>query len=198
MIGIIHYKMGNITSVLNSLEFLHIPARIINSSSDLDGVSNIILPGVGAFPEGMKNLREMGFVGAIQKNVIERKKPFLGICLGMQLLATTGFEGEKTDGLNLISGTVERLPDKNICIPHVGWNNLTIAKENCVLKENSDVYFVHSYYFKPTSELFVLATVDYGVTFAAAVGENNIYGTQFHPEKSQRVGLQILENFCKL
>lgn len=198
MVGIIHYKMGNITSVLNSLKFLGIPAQVITNGTDLETVSHIILPGVGAFPEGMKNLHELGFVDAIQKQVVEKKKPFLGICLGMQLLATTGFEGEKTTGLNLIEGTVERLPDHDILIPHVGWNNINVIKENKVLKENSDVYFVHSYYFIPTSQASVLATVDYGITFPIAVGKDNIYGIQFHPEKSQAAGLAILRNFYEV
>ncbi|MDO8499650.1 MAG: imidazole glycerol phosphate synthase subunit HisH [bacterium] len=198
MIGIIHYKMGNITSVQNALDWLNVPAKIVTAADDLDSVSHIILPGVGAFPEGMKNLAEAGFVDAINRNVLSAKKPFLGICLGMQLLATVGHEGETTQGLNLIPGTVERLPDSTVHVPHIGWNNIQIARANSLIKTEADFYFVHSYYFQPTDSGDVIASADYGINFSAAVNRGNIYGVQFHPEKSQAAGLELLKNFSQL
>lgn len=194
-VGIIHYKMGNITSVQNALEYLKIPVKVVRRAEELDEVSHLILPGVGAFPEGMRNLEELGFVEAITKNVIERKKPILGICLGMQLMATVGFEGEKTSGLNLMEGEVVRLPEMGLRIPHVGWNNIWMKKKNAVLTDDADFYFVHSFHFRPENQETIMATSEYGVVFAAAVNRDNIYGVQFHPEKSQQAGLNVLRNF---
>lgn len=198
MIGIIHYKMGNITSIKNAFDFLNIPCKIVSEANDLDTVTHIILPGVGAFPEGMRNLQELDFVDAIYKNVLEAGKPFLGICLGMQLLATVGFEGEKTFGLNLIPGEVLRLPDKDVRVPHIGWNNIKIVRLNGLVKDGVDFYFVHSYYFQTVETDNIIATADYGINFPVAVNRNKIYGTQFHPEKSQAAGMEILRNFSQL
>lgn len=198
MIGIIHYQMGNIASVKNALDFLQLPCKIISRTGELEEVTHIILPGVGAFPEGMKRLRELGFVEAIYKNVVEAKKPFLGICLGMQLLATTGYEGEKTAGLNLIPGEVRRLPGQTARVPHVGWNNLKLTRANDLLKAETDFYFVHSYYFQAATSADIIATVDYEINFPVAIQRANIYGTQFHPEKSQAAGLELLKNFSQL
>lgn len=198
MVGIIHYKMGNITSVKNALSFLNIPSVIVRSGKDLDSVSHVILPGVGAFPEGMKNLKELGFVDAIKKNVVGNNKPFLGICLGMQLLATVGYECKESTGLNLIPGEVKRLPELDIRIPHTGWNNISVVKENSLLKENADFYFVHSFYFKLDKMEDEIATVDYGKIITAGIRKGNIFGVQFHPEKSQQSGLDVLSNFYKI
>lgn len=198
MIGIIHYGMGNVTSVKNAFDFLNIPCKIISKANELSDVSHIILPGVGAFPQGMENLRESGFADAIYKNILEQNKPFLGLCLGMQLLATVSYEGRETLGLNLIPGKVSLLPDKDVLIPQIGWNNIEITRANGLIKDDVDFYFVHSYYFQTEESDDVIATVDYGINFAAAVNRKNIYGTQFHPEKSQAAGLEILKNFSRL
>ena len=198
MIGILHYGMGNITSVKNSLELLGIPTKLVYTPRELAGVSHIILPGVGAFSEGMKNLRALGFVPALEQEVRQRHKPFLGICLGMQLLADVGFEGGETAGLGFIPGAVRRIATTDVRIPHVGWNNITVSHANSLLTEDVDFYFVHSYIFEPRDPSTVLATVEYGDTFVAAVGQGNVYGVQFHPEKSQQSGLSVLKNFFAL
>lgn len=198
MIGIIHYGMGNVTSVKNAFDFLNIPCKIISKASELSDVSHIILPGVGAFSQGMENLRESGFADAIYKNILEKNKPFLGFCLGMQLLATVGYEGGETLGLNLIPGKVSLLPNKDVLIPQIGWNDIKVTRVNSLIKDNADFYFVHSYYFQTAEPNDTIATVDYGINFTVVVNRNNIYGTQFHPEKSQAAGLEILRNFSQL
>ncbi len=198
MIGIIHYNMGNITSVQNSLEFLGIPAMVLENPEQMTEATHIILPGVGAFSEGIKNLKELGFAEAILKQVADGK-PFLGLCLGMQLLASRGTEGGAVVGLNLIPGEVLRLPsDKGVRVPHIGWNDIKIVRSNPIFTESADFYFVHSYYFVPKTSDDVLAVCDYGVEFPAAIGRDRVFGTQFHPEKSHQAGLNILKNFAAL
>lgn len=198
MIGIIHYGMGNVTSVKNAFDFLNAPCKIISNAGELSAVSHIILPGVGAFSQGMENLQKLGFVDAIYHNILEQKKPFLGFCLGMQLLAAVGYEGGETPGLNLIPGKVSLLPNKGVLIPQIGWNNIKVARVNSLIKDDADFYFVHSYYFQTENPDDVIATVDHGINFAAAINRGNIFGTQFHPEKSQAAGLEILKNFSQL
>lgn len=198
MIGIIHYGMGNITSVQNALAFLNIPSLIVETPRQLAEVSHLILPGVGAFPEGMKNLQSLGFIEPIKHVVIENQKPFLGICLGMQLLATTGYENETVPGLNLIPGEVLRLPEGGVRIPHIGWNDVQIVKTNPLVQKTDDVYFVHSFYFKPTDSNAIIAETEYGLKFPAAIQSGKIFGVQFHPEKSQAAGLDILQNFYQV
>ncbi len=197
MVGIIHYNMGNVTSVKNAFEFLNIPVTLITTPAELAKVSHVVLPGVGAFTEGMENLRQLGFIGALQETVVEKQKPFLGICLGMQLLATVGEEGGETAGLNFISGRVKRLPDLGQRIPHVGWNTVEVVRKNKLITEKIDVYFVHSFYFDVADQEAVVGECDYGIKFPAIVNKNNIYGTQFHPEKSHQAGLAILKNFVQ-
>lgn len=199
MLGIIDYGMGNLQSVINSCEFLGERPRLIASAEAMRGVSRVILPGVGAFAEGMRQLDARGLTGAI-RDVCRKGTPFLGICLGMQLLADFGAEGGGSAGLGIISGTVDRLDDSNVRVPHVGWNDIRIERANDLLgpELSGDYYFVHSYYFNVSETQDVIATCDYGRRFACAVGRGNTFGVQFHPEKSQRLGLAILKNFMRI
>jgi len=200
-IVIIDYNMGNLASVANAIEYIGYKAIISNKIEDIKLADYIILPGVGAFPDGMKNLIDLNLIEVLREQVLERKKPFLGICLGMQLLADEGYESGLTKGLGYIKGKVKKfdLKDKNLRIPHVGWNEVYF-KKNCILFKDlnkSEVfYFVHSYHFTPEEDV-VAGTFDYGGEFTAIIQKDNIFGTQFHPEKSQKAGLKILENFIK-
>mgnify|MGYP001619555017 CR=1 FL=1 len=196
MIGIIHYDMGNITSVKNACDFIGVPAVIIRKPEELDRVDRIILPGVGAFRMGMEKLNKLGFEDAIKRKVAE-SYPLLGICLGMQLLASVGEEGGESLGLNLIKGRVLRFDLVELRVPHVGWNNVNISRENPLIKEESglDFYFVHSYHMLLDDKEDEIVSCEYGKRFTAAVAHGSIFGTQFHPEKSFRSGLDILRRF---
>lgn len=211
MIGIIDYGMGNLQSVKNSFDHIGAESKIVKTRVELQTADSLVLPGVGSFAEGMRNLNERGFVEEIKTQVKERFKPFLGICLGMQLLADSGTEGGETPGLRLIPGTVKRLDTDPIPesiqpmrLPHVGWNSINIIKGRGkpLLTEALavDYYFVHSYYFETKSPDDVIAYCqhDYKL-FPCIVGDNaTVFGVQFHPEKSHQYGLQILKNFADL
>lgn len=202
MIGIIHYGMGNITSVYNAFQYVGADILILESPREMVSCDRYVLPGVGAFGQGMSNLRELGFVEGIQKFVIQEKRPLLGICLGMQLLATKGNEFGVHEGLNLIPGKVERLPGDAVRLPHVGWNQTRICQDNSLLPgspgETFYHYYVHSYHFIPEASEVIFCTCEYGIRFAAGIGKENICAFQFHPEKSQKAGLEILRNFGAL
>jgi len=200
MIAIVNYFMGNLQSVANILEYLKVPCQITNRPEDIRAADRIILPGVGAFNEAMKNLEKLNLIPLIREEVIEKRKPFLGICLGMQLMADRGTEGGETPGLGLIPGEIRRfeLEDKRLPIPHVGWNDVEPAP-NSKLYAGSDrkriFYFVHSYHFICREEKDVAGYTDYGGRFVSSIERGNIFGTQFHPEKSQQDGLELLRNF---
>jgi len=201
MIGIVDYDMGNIRSVLNALDYLSIPAKVIHYARDFASVDKIILPGVGAFGEGMEKLKEKEMLEELNREVLEERKPFLGICLGMQLICRESFEFGSFKGLNWINASVRRFEDKlNVRVPHVGWNNLLLKKKSRFIVDPedgfSDVYFVHSYYVDGIDSEYVVATCAYGREFVAAVEKDNIFATQFHPEKSQKFGLEILRRFA--
>ncbi len=199
-VGIIDYGMGNLQSVRNAFEYLGVQVDILSDSKDLSKVSHMVLPGVGSFAEGMKNLRSAGWDQALL--AIHGKKPFLGICLGMQLMADKGSEGGDSEGLGLIPGSVSRLQETGLRIPHVGWNNIQISTPGKLFNEQMavDYYFVHSYKFETAKKEHVIATCDYGETFCCVAGsdEHLSYGVQFHPEKSHHSGLRILKQFLKL
>jgi glutamine amidotransferase len=200
---IIDYGMSNLGSIKRAFEECGAVTEISSDPEKLQSASRIVLPGVGAFPDGMKNLRDMGLASAIHKAVIEDKIPLLGICLGMQLLADTGYEGGTSQGLGLIPGEVRRLvPDSPfIRIPHVGWNEVYKNAGNSLLAniaDGSDFYFVHSYHFVPRDPAHILATTPYCGGFVSAIISDNIAGVQFHPEKSGRPGFQILKNFLEI
>ncbi len=199
MIGIVNSKMGNLGSVKNSLDYLNIESRIVNSPEEIEGCDKLILPGVGAFGLAMEELNKLGFVEPIKK-FAQEGKPLLGICLGMQLLMDNSEEHGLHQGLGLIKGQVLFFGNKikNLPIPHMGWNNLVKKSESPLtagVGEDNSFYFVHSFYCAPEDEKEILATSDYGFEFAACVGKGKIFGCQFHPEKSQKDGLQILKNF---
>ena len=202
MIAIIDYGMGNIGSVKNAVTCLGYEAIITKDKKDVENATQIILPGVGAFTDGMKNLIEMGFIDILNNEVLAKGKPFLGLCLGMQVLADIGEEGGMTRGLGWIKGKVRkfRVNEKIFKIPHVGWNDVIPKKESILFRNVTQpiFYFVHSYHFEPTDKSVISAEAEYGEKFTAAVEKNNIFGLQFHTEKSQREGLKVLENFLSL
>lgn len=195
MIGIIDYGMGNLRSVQKAFEFLGYEAEIIDNRKDIKKADKIVLPGVGAFADAIETIRKKEFDKAIFE-AVDEKKPFLGICLGMQMVFDVSYENGEYEGLGLIKGTVKRLPD-TVKIPHIGWNNLDIKMREPLFKgvgESPYVYFVHSYYLE-TDAPVVSATTFYGKEIQVAVQKDNIYALQFHPEKSGDIGLKILDNF---
>lgn len=202
MIGLIDYGMGNIHSLMSAGEYLGIKIKICKNKSDLQSVDKIILPGVGAFGACMDILKSLGFYDELNYQVINNKKDILGICLGMQIMATKSLEFGETKGLNWISGTVEKMNvGDNFKLPHVGWNSLNHLRQSPLfsnLNLDSDYYFVHSYSFKNSYQNDTLATFSYSSDYTASINKGNIYGVQFHPEKSQENGLRILENFVNL
>ena len=196
MIAVIDYGAGNILSVKNALDFLGCENRLTKSAEDIKNADGIILPGVGAFPWAMKMLSESGLVDTIKEEA--KKKPFLGICLGMQLLFDKGYEFEECEGLGLIPGYVDKIPDEGMVIPHMGWNKLE-KNHDCPLldglSDNEYVYFVHSYKaFCEDENLY--AYCEYGSKVSALVSDGKtVFGAQFHPDKSGETGLKILKNF---
>ena len=199
MIGLLDVGMGNLRSVWNAVFQQGFDPRIVSGADDLDGLSHLILPGVGQFAAAMRQVSERGLLEPV-RDFAASGRPLLGICLGMQLLATSGIEGGLTDGFNLIPGTVRHLPTNyGLRLPHVGWNSAMLRKPHPVLegiKPDRDFYFVHSYAFYSVNQDHVLAETDYGALFASIVGRDNVIGLQFHPEKSQINGLHLIENFC--
>jgi len=199
---IIDYGMGNLLSVKRAFEKCGVNVIITQNAIDLFEASHIILPGVGSFKDGMKNLCENNWVEVLDQIVREGKTPILGICLGMQLLASQGYETQETKGLNYIPGKVTLIEAKEKeRVPHVGWNEIHIKKENSLLNgidDRTDFYFVHSYHFNVEEQDNVMATTPYGGGFVSVVNKNLVYGTQFHPEKSQKPGFKLIKNFLSL
>ncbi len=194
MIHVIDYGMGNIGSVLNALAAVGAEAKKTSDPAELVDAEAIVLPGVGAFGDGMSNLSKRGFVSALENEVLKKHKPFLGICLGLQLLASKGLEHGSFDGLGWIPGTVDRLTiptqEPGLRIPHIGWNDVTFLKKDGIYAEQGDTqvyYFVHSYAFIPENPQVISGTCFY---------MDNISAVQFHPEKSHRAGLQLLKHWC--
>ncbi|WP_422445245.1 imidazole glycerol phosphate synthase subunit HisH [Thermoanaerobacterium sp. DL9XJH110] len=201
MIGIIDYGMGNLMSVKKAFEELGFRVKLMKCPEDLTNVNGLVLPGVGAFGDAIKNLTESAWVDVI-KEAVAIGMPFLGICLGMQLLFSESFEGGYFKGLDLIKGSVKKFDEKYIKlkVPHIGWNGVKKVKNSQLLSgipDNTDFYFVHSYYCDPEEDVATGIT-DYGAPFVSCVEKENIYGVQFHPEKSSRFGLQILKNFGEM
>ena len=213
MIVVIDYGMGNLRSVAKALE--RAGANEVKLSSDagiIQQADKVVLPGVGAIKEAMRELKRLGLIKVINKNIF--KKPFLGICLGLQLLFERSEEGGRVRGLGVFKGTVRRFPDK-LKVPHMGWNQINIKYQisnikntnqkpnisNLFLKnipDNSFFYFCHSYYAAPEDKNIIAATTDYGLEFASAIRKDNLFACQFHPEKSQSLGLRLLKNFVEL
>lgn len=197
MIAIVDYGAGNIFSVKNALDYLGLPGELTSDPAAIRSADGIILPGVGAFPSAMEMLQEQGLVEVLQEE--SHKKPFLGICLGMQLIFEKGYEFEECDGLGIVPGGVEKIVAPGMVIPHMGWNKLEIQYDCPILRnlpEEAYVYFVHSYQAH-TPEEYLAAYVEYGSAKIPAMvyDGKTVYGSQFHPEKSGEVGLQILRNF---
>ena len=202
MLAVIDYGAGNLRSVLHALNHLGVESiRLVRDGRDLQAARKIILPGVGAFGAGMQKLHEQNLVNPI-RDAIRIGTPYLGICLGMQFLFERSDEMGVHEGLCLLPGEVTRFPQQpQLKVPHMGWNQIVQHRESPLLRSiglDSYAYFVHSYYCVPANHDDIVATVDYGVRFTAVVQHDNIFGVQFHPEKSQRFGLQVLTNFLEI
>jgi len=199
MIAIIDYGMGNLRSVSKAFERLGYAAEVTRDPRRIEDASHVVLPGVGAFPDCMRNLEEMGLIDPVQR-ALSSGKPFLGICLGLQLLFTESEEFGIHEGLGWIRGRVVRFPDDGLKVPHMGWNTLEIRKATPMLQglpTDAMVYFVHSYYVVPEDPGLIATTTDYGQPFASSIATGNVFACQFHPEKSQAVGLRLLRNFAQ-
>ena len=198
-ICIIDYGCGNTKSILNSLKYINSKAVISNKDDVIKKSSHLILPGVGSYAATMERLHDADLVQPILE-FIQQGRPTLGICLGMQLFSSTGFEGADTEGLSLIEGEVIPLKKvQGLNLPHVGWNEVIYTKDHPVLegvKNGLDFYFVNGFFFKAKNKNDVIASTNYGQCFPSIVGKKNVLGVQFHPEKSQINGLRILDNFC--
>jgi glutamine amidotransferase len=204
MITLVDYGLGNIMAFANIYKKLNITAKIASTPEELDDAERIILPGVGAFDWAMNRLNDSGLRQALDKKVLNQGTPVIGICVGMQIMARRSDEGV-LEGLGWVDGEVKRFDDSNINqkmhLPHMGWNDVAPNTENGLFKElqtDARFYFLHSYYFEPDSPDSVLATTDYGGSYASSVGNKNVYGVQFHPEKSHQWGIQLLKNFAEI
>ena len=201
MICIIDYDLGNVMSVKNAITKIGLECKISRNEKDISESKAIILPGVGSFEKGIKNLKKYDLIKILNYNVIQNKKKILGICLGFQLMCKFSEEFGKHEGLSWIDAEVTKINSQKLRLPHVGWNKIKILQNSSLLKEIADnerLYFNHSYCVKSkiTNEFNIIAECDYGENFIAAIHKENIYGIQPHPEKSQSYGLKILKNFC--
>ena len=213
MIVVIDYGMGNLRSVAKALESAGAnEVRVSSDAGIIQQADKVVLPGVGAIKEAMRELKRLGLIKVVNKNIF--KKPFLGICLGLQLLFERSEEGGRVRGLGVFKGTVRRFPDK-LKVPHMGWNQINIKYQISNIKntnqkpnisnlffknipDSSFFYFCHSYYAAPEDKNIIAATTDYGLEFASAIRKDNLFACQFHPEKSQNLGLRLLKNFVEL
>ena len=201
MVAIIDYDAGNIKSVEKAVNALGYEAVVTRDRSSIMNAEHVILPGVGAFGDAMKKLQSYGLVEVIRE-VVANRTPFLGICLGLQLMFESSEEAPGVEGLSLLKGRIVRLPDtEDLKIPHIGWNSLKYPNPGRLFEgipEDSYVYFVHSYYLQAGEPEIVKATTEYGALVHASVEKENVFACQFHPEKSSEVGMKILENFLKI
>lgn len=201
MIAIIDYGAGNLQSVKKALDFIGAESVITDDPEAINSCDKILLPGVGSFGDAMASMRAKNLVETVKQNALSGKA-FLGICLGLQLLFEESEESPGVKGLGIFKGKIRKFPaDMGLKIPHIGWNSLEIKQNDTIFKgipENSYVYFVHSYYLEAEEPDTVATVTNYGIDFHSAVGRNNIFATQFHPEKSGDVGLQILRNFASM
>ena len=206
-ITIVDYNSGNISSVINSFSEVAKNKVFIDVTSDLNKIKSsdkVVLPGQGSFKSCVDSLKSInGLIDTLHEFTLNNKKPLLGICVGLQMFADIGYEETETKGLGWISGKVSKINNQNgkFKLPHIGWNQINIVKDGKLFKDienNSHVYFVHSYEFIPQDNDVISATTDYSSNFVCAVEKENIFGTQFHPEKSDKIGLKIIENFINL
>jgi imidazole glycerol-phosphate synthase subunit HisH len=195
---ILDYGSGNVASVRNLVEALQVDVVVSNDAADIANASHLILPGVGAFGAAMQKMADRLPLEVLEREVVTSGKPFLGICVGMQVLATRGYEFGEHRGLGWIPGTVAPLETAGLRLPHIGWNDIRWRETHSIasgLEHTSDFYFLHSNAFTPDDQATVLAIANYGAEFCAVARAGNIFGVQFHPEKSQRAGMQLLRNF---
>jgi len=203
VIGILAYGLGNILAFVNMYQRLHHPTRVVTQPADLAGVTKLILPGVGAFDHAMMLFNKSGLRPPVEELVFKRQVPIMGVCVGMQMLANSSEEGN-LPGLGWIKGRVTRIPPPDssavVRLPHMGWNDIVVSGHPFLfrgLESDARFYFLHSYYFEADDEANVIARVDYGTQFACAVGQDQVMGVQFHPEKSHRFGARLLQNFAE-
>lgn len=201
MITIVDYGMGNLGSVKNMLRYIGVESRLTNNPEELKNAKKIILPGVGSFDKAMKRIEESGFRDVLDEKALKEKVPILGICLGMQLL-TNGSEEGKLPGLGWVPADTIRFARNNgLKVPHMGWNNVEQSTPSQLTNEltgDSRYYFVHSYYVRVENDLNSILKTNYGLSFDSAIQRENIYGVQFHPEKSHKFGMQLLKNFATI
>jgi len=201
MIALVDYGMGNLRSVEKALTRVGADVRIVSDRTSVLAADALVLPGVGAFGDCMANLEKGGLIEPIRE-FIASKRPFLGICLGFQALFESSEEAPGVSGLAVFPGKVPRFAANDLKVPHMGWNGLRIQRRDCPIlqgvSDGSHVYFVHSYYCRPKSESLICGTTEYGIDFCSMLWADNVYATQFHPEKSQEVGLRMLGNFVSL
>lgn len=199
--GVVDYGAGNQRSIRNALEALKVEHKTIACAEDLEGITSLIFPGVGSFGESMENLNARGLVQPI-RDWIAADRPFLGICIGFQLLFEGSEESPNAEGIGAFQGQVIRFPENHSeKVPHMGWNSLTLTNPQSPawtgLGDEPHMYFVHSYFPSPTDQTLIAATTEYGITFASAIQRGNLTATQFHPEKSQSAGLRLIDNFVR-
>ena len=197
---VIDYNTGNVDSVIKAIKHFGKSVILSNNPKDIINAAKIILPGQGSFHFGMEQLEKFDLIGLIKKRVEIDKVPILGICLGMQLLADVGYENKTTSGLGFIPGEIKKMTTK-LKLPHIGWNEVNYIQSSVLFRElenNKDFYFVHSYYYDCLNKENILATSDYDFKFPSIIGKENIFGCQFHPEKSLKSGLKLLNNFLEI
>lgn len=201
MVVIIDYGLGNLASVAKAFKKVGADVIISSNNSQISKSSHLVLPGQGAFADGINNIRKLKLDKIIYQQVLKRKKPILGICLGMQLMADVGHENGIHRGLGLIAGeTIKIKPSDNIRLPHIGWDNVDIVKKSPLFSEipnDSDFYFLHSYHLSPSNKSLIVATCNYGQKFVVSAQKGNIFATLFHPEKSHEFGLRLIKNFLE-
>ena len=198
---ILDYGSGNVKSVLNICKYIEDNSLISNNIEDIKNSSHIILPGVGSFKASMNKIKKNLPIEEIMNEIINKQKPILGICVGMQVLANIGYEFGECTGLGLIDGSVKKLETNKYPLPNIGWNNIDVKKDNILFKkleENNSFYFVHSFAFIAKNNVNVIASSVYENKFVCAIQKKNIFGVQFHPEKSQKSGIQLLKNFINI
>ncbi len=197
-ICILDYGSGNVKSVENLIKYLNYDFVISNNENDIIECTHLILPGVGSFEYAMMKINEKIPISTLKNEVLIKEKNFMGICVGMQVLAQFGYENGKFEGLGWIEGDVKKLKTQNLSLPHIGWNNCEIVKEDNIFKDLNDVrdfYFLHSYALEIKNNNEIIATTSYGTSFCSVLKKKNIYGIQFHPEKSQKAGMILINNF---
>lgn len=199
MVAIIDYGMGNVASVQKALNFLKIENVITDDHEIIKEAKTILLPGVGSFAQGMKNLNDRGLVELLTEEVVAKKKNFIGICLGMQLIMEKGMEPFECKGLGWVKGSVVKFELQDLNVPHMGWNNIQVLNDTYYKEcKTDDFYFIHSYHVVPENKEDIATTVNYGFDVVASIQKGNVFATQFHPEKSQNAGLSLLKTFFEI